>query len=377
MDFYEKYRNIKVRLAPFRLKRDFETVKTVASIDALADRADIIERGNKPGRILGCPPGLDIDNLMIRAFKHLEILERGEFPLKGMFTEPAISLSDHSFIEKDGKMHMFYNRGFIGYDWPERCVDTIGHAISDNLIDWTVLSPAVSISQGGIDCYSCWSPAVVFFENKYWMFYTGVNQYIAQATCLAFSDNLDTFIKYGKNPVYIPGKWCPWNENKWSDCRDVYIMRDEDKFFMYFCTSRILPDGSQHNAIGVASSKNLIDWKDENQFSFEECGHMAESPFVFKHEKKYYLFYTNCGKGTTYAVSDNPIDGFVSMGLVLGDEHHEGDTAHVPSCSEVFEFKGKWYISYAERLPGNEQYLQILEFFWNKDGSFYLGKAVK
>jgi hypothetical protein len=45
--------------------------------------------------------------------------------------------------------------------------------------------------------------------------------------------------------------------------------------------------------------------------------------------------------------------------------------------SEVFEFKGKWYISVAERLPGNEQYIEFMRFYWNEDGSVSVGDFVR
>ena len=40
MTFHRYYCDLKSRVAPFRTAEDFETIKTVASIDALADRAE-------------------------------------------------------------------------------------------------------------------------------------------------------------------------------------------------------------------------------------------------------------------------------------------------------------------------------------------------
>ena len=114
MTFHRYYCDLKSRVAPFRTAEDFETIKTVASIDALADRADVIHRGNVPGWRFDRPEGLDEENLMRRAFLHLEALERGEFPLRGKFTEPGISLADHTFVVEVDRVHLFYNRGRIG-----------------------------------------------------------------------------------------------------------------------------------------------------------------------------------------------------------------------------------------------------------------------
>lgn len=377
--FYKRYHQFKARLAPFRKKTDFETKKTVGICDALVDRADLICNGNVPGGyVLNCPPGIDIENLMQRAENHLQALERGELPLKGKFAEPGISVSDHAIVEKDGKIHVFYNRGYVGYDWPERCCDTIGHAVSDDLINWEVLPLAITIEPDTYDNYSTWSPTIVLKNGKYYMIYTGVNENTCEAMCLATSDDLCVWKKYSKEPIYIPGDWCPWDRNKWSDCRDPYVFQDDDGiYYMFFCTMVKQEDGGQHNAMGIASSKDLIHWKDEKQFLLKGCSHMPESPFVIKRNGKYYLFYTNCGKGTCYAVADNVLGEYEVKELLIGGEKISEDLAHVPSCAEVFEFKGNWYITYATRLPGNEQYIELKEFFWNEDDSITIGKDVK
>ena len=61
MNFQTRYQILKAYLGPFRIKQDFETIKTVAAIDALADRADMLQRGCIPGNFIpgssySCPP---------------------------------------------------------------------------------------------------------------------------------------------------------------------------------------------------------------------------------------------------------------------------------------------------------------------------------
>ena len=115
MNFKDTYRNIICRLARFRTKNDYETVKTVGIIDALIERASTINEGALPDMPLGTVPGHTIENFVSRAETYLSALECGEYPLKGMFTEPGKALVDHSFVEKDGLIHIFYNIGAIGY----------------------------------------------------------------------------------------------------------------------------------------------------------------------------------------------------------------------------------------------------------------------
>lgn len=377
MEFYNKYLNLRARLAPYKTKTDYETIKMVAAAESLLVRAYAIHFGCKPGIILPCPPGIDEKNLTERAEKIIVALERGESPLKGKFTEPGVSLSDHSVYVEGSTVHLFYNRGYVGYDWPERNVDTIGHAVTENLVDWKILPPAITIEANGVEGHGIWSPSVIRRGDTYYMLYTGVNEKISQSTCLATSTDLVHWKKYEQNPVYVPGSWSPWRADEWSDNRDVMVLEDGGIYYMYYCVLKYMEDGSLHNAIGVASSKDLLHWKHENAFVLENCIYMPESPFVVCKDGKYYLFYTNCGVGTCYAVSDDPVRGFKTMGeLITEGRVNDGDTAHVPSCSEVFAFHGKWYITYATRLPGSEQYLEMKEFIWNEDGTVSTGRPV-
>ena len=209
------------------------------------------------------------------------------------------------------------------------------------------------------------------------MYYTGVNFEIAQTICMATSTDLQSWERWPDDPVFVPGTWFDWREDRWSDCRDPMVFLDDDgQYYLYVCTRWKDEAGQLHAAIGVASSRDRIHWEEAGIIRLPGCTECAESPFVMKRQGRYYLFYTNCGKGSAYAVSDNPISGWREKGLLLGAEDHSGDNAHVPSCSEVFAFRGKWYFSFCERLPGNEQYLELKELFWEEDGSVRLGTAV-
>ncbi|MBO4421983.1 MAG: family 43 glycosylhydrolase, partial [Clostridia bacterium] len=195
---------------------------------------------------------------------------------------------------------------------------------------------------------------------------------------LAVSDDLYTWEKCGKNPVVKPGIWGPWSVDRWSDCRDSMVFVDGDgNAYMYYCTAKYKKDGGAGPAVGVASSDDMVNWRDEGAYTFDICDVALESPFVMKRGGKYYMFYTNCNYGTAYAVSDDPVKGWKSLGMLIPWTIPPLCPANVPSCAEVFEFKGKWYISSCLREPGCEQYLEIFELSWNSDGTVTVGKRVE
>jgi hypothetical protein len=51
--------------------------------------------------------------------------------------------------------------------------------------------------------------------------------------------------------------------------------------------------------------------------------------------------------------------------------------AFVPSCAEIFTFQNNHYITVAERLPGNEQYLEIKQLFVDEKGNLSVGETIK
>ncbi len=372
-DFIKEYYSLKTRIAPFELKDDAETVKTVAAVNILLERAYNVNAGASTRGRYGFGSGHTAENYMSRARAYTEALEKGGFPLKGRFTEPGTALVDHSFIEADGKMHLYYNRGYIGYEWDTMPVYTVGHAVTDDLIHWKIEPPVISVDKDMHENYQVWSPGVAKKGDTYYMYYTGVNINVAQAICLATSKDLYKWEKYEKNPVVKPGKDCPWSADRWSDCRDAMVFVDDDgRAYMYYCTSTYTGP-----AVGVASSYDMINWSDGGAYAFDICDVALESPFVLKRGGKYYLFYTNCNHGTAYAVSDDPVRGWKSLGMLIPWTTPPLCPANVPSCAEVFEFRGEWYISSCLREPGCEQYLEIFHLTWNGDGTVTVGKRVE
>lgn len=394
---FRKYCELKARIAPFELKTDAETVKTVSIINVLLERTLNVDAGASTEGRFGMSPGQTLENYIGRAEKYIAALERGKYPLKGKATEPGKALVDHSFIVKDGRVHLFYNRDFVGYEWDTMPVNTVGHAVTDDLVNWTWEAPVVSVDPSKFENYQVWSPGVAEKDGRYYMYYTGVNYNVAQAICVAVSDDLYHWEQPedgAVNPVVKPGAWCPWDESRWSDCRDSMVFVDNDgTAYMYYCTSKYVdvPDGAvegewtgrgnenrpARTAVGIASSNDMIHWRDRGAYTFDICDITLESPFVLRRGNKYYMFYTNCGHGTAYAVSDDPISGWKSLGMLMPWKIPPECPANVPSCAEVFEFKGEWYISSCLREPGCEQYLELFRLTWNEDGTVTVGERIE
>jgi hypothetical protein len=222
--------------------------------------------------------------------------------------ETGVQARDFAFIYAQGQFHLFYNRldHAVPYDSTE--VD-FGHAVSTDLYNWTQLSHVMSVKDGTWDKLHVWAPSIIYRSGLYYMFYTGViyvpfawDRY--QKTGLATSSNLTTWQRSG-DPVY-QGNVVPWvyaDSTTTEGCafRDPFVLPHDatggDSLLMYYVATpnTAIPE----RIVGIAQSPtNPAEWYNVRpmwntdaaspHYGFGAC----ESPHVFLHNGKYYLFAT-------------------------------------------------------------------------------------
>lgn len=341
--------------------------KAAGIIESLLNRAEErIWNVLPPGKFNWSWSGLGTPSEIIAQAKgFLKTLSAGKDPFEGKFAEPGGYVVDHALVERDSMTHLFYIRGAAATNWPEYPESNLGHAISKDLINWQVKNPVLQCPDTGWDDYQIWSPYVLEHNGEYFMFYTGVNKKYCEAIGLATSRDLYHWKRYGKNPVVTTGRWGIWNANEWSDCRDPMVLQDDGVFYCYYCAARIDPATGKHEyCVGISSSKDLYRWKDRGFIRLKQSLQTPpESPFVVKHGRTYYLFYTNYKYGISYAISQNPLKHWRElptdeMSLIPGS-----------SASEIYHAHGKWYISFISHMRDDLHFLEIRRLIWNKGGT--------
>ncbi len=341
--------------------------KTAGIISELLDRAEQKILGElPPGRFTWSWGGFDDPAGMVTmAEGFMEVLATGKDPLEGKFAEPGGYVVDHAIVKKDDLWHLIYIRGIAGTNWPEYPLSNFGHAVSHDLVNWHTEKPVLQTLEEGFDTYQVWAPHIIEHDDKYWIFYTGVNDSVTQAICLATSEDLYHWERYEGNPLFNSLPWGEWNLNKWSDCRDPMVFKDGDMFYCYYTAARLVPETEKFEyCLGIASSKDLIMWKDEG---FRRLLHTLEtppeSPFVVKKNGKYYLFYTNYKHGIVYVKSNDPLDGW--------KENPDDPQSIIEgvSASEIIQENGKWYITFISHMANGLHFFEIRELIWNEDGT--------
>jgi arabinan endo-1,5-alpha-L-arabinosidase len=342
-------------------------MKTAGIIGELLDRAEQKVLGMLPkGRYGWSWAGFDDPQGMVDlASGFLAELSSGRDPLAGKFAEPGMYTVDHAILKQDDGWHLIYIRGIAATNWPEYPLSNFGHAVSHDLVNWHIRKPVLETPASGFDVYQVWAPHIIKHDGKYWMFYAGVNDSATQAICLATSVDLYHWERHEGNPLITSLPWGNWDTTQWSDCRDPMVLKEGGTFYCYYTAARTVPgSGDVENCLGIASSMDLIHWKDEG---YRRLIHTLktppESPFVVKRNGEYYLFYTNYKYGIVYVRSPDPLNGWKE------DPEDPHSIMEGVSATEIFEHEGKWYITLISHMPYGLHFLEIRELVWKEDGS--------
>ncbi len=231
---------------------------------------------------------------------------------------------DHALIKEEGVYHVFYIHSLP----PEqgqylRSEKWLGHLTSTDLRHWErqdSILPVSEMPQGSWEDSFIWAPKVVDVpdSNYRFLFYTGVDASIVQQAGLAYTTDLESWVRWPFNPIYHPGAWAAWTPGLWSNCRDPEIFHDSiaDEYLMLNTATTAEDKG----AISLALSDDLVDWTDMGAF-FENDSHaVLESVQLVKAGGLYHMFFTEQWvQGTSHISSPTLYGPWSKDGLSIID----------------------------------------------------------
>ncbi|MCQ6562902.1 family 43 glycosylhydrolase [Paenibacillus mendelii] len=286
----------------------------------------------------------------------LKALEEGRNLFAGRFSEVDGLCVDHAFFKVDGRFHLIYIRLEACNMWQELGMGNFGHASSQDLLNWEIHQPVLPVIPGSWENTHVWAPHVFQHDERYWMFYTGVNENACQAINAAVSTDLVNWERVSKEPLIIP-PWGLWAPEHFSNCRDPFVLKDDDGFYCYY--TGYVKETSQY-CVGIAYSNDLINWEDRGYSIVENSTEVPpESPFVIKRGGIYHLFYTSYTHGTVVATSTKPDSGFCD---VSGDGFQvlQGVTA-----SEFLQDEdGQWYMTAITHETNHFHFIEFYRLEW-------------
>jgi beta-fructofuranosidase len=173
-------------------------------------------------------------------------------PLYHFLPESNWMNDPNGLIQWDGLYHLFYQYNPNG---PFHGTIHWGHAVSEDLVHWADLPPALAPTHGGPDEDGCWSGCAVDNDGVPTLVYTGVRggDRREEGTCIATSsDGLLTWKKHPGNPVIAS----PPQGLDVLGFRDPYVWK-EGKTWYHLVGSGI--EGVGGTAL-LYESEDLIHW---------------------------------------------------------------------------------------------------------------------
>jgi len=212
----------------------------------------------------------------------------------------ALKLADRwiwdSWYVKDGDTyHAFYlcaSRGLVDPNRRHRN-PAVGHAISKDLKNWTVLADALTPADNpAFDSWTTWTGSVIKDDTgKWWMFYTGSareDDGLIQRIGAATSDDLVTWQKVSNSAlVEADGNWYElldlkvWGDQAW---RDPWVFRfpNESTWHMLITARSNQGNPRTRGVVGHATSTDLLNWQVQPPLSKPDQGFGQNEVFQFE-----------------------------------------------------------------------------------------------
>lgn len=234
----------------------------------------------------------NIHRAQVETDRKKEEVSRGRMRQEYHFMPQAGWMNDpNGLIFFRGKYHFFYQYNPYGAFWD--CMYW-GHAVSEDLLHWEYLPPALAPSEF-YDDYpkgGCFSGSAIVCDDKLFLMYTGTvnnGNGVEQTQCIAYSEDGVYFEKYEGNPVLRAP------EGIKADCfRDPKVWKHEDTYYMVCGASR-----EDRGLALLYKSEDMLHWSFFNVLaeSRGEWGFMWECPDFFQIGDQYVLTFSPMGSG--------------------------------------------------------------------------------
>jgi len=205
----------------------------------------------------------------------------------------------------------------------------LGHAVTENLIDWKTLPPALQPDPSNKDDdLQPWTGCALWHKNLGYLFYTmrgSANGARQQKIGLATSSDLFHWQRHPGNPVLVPDESLYATAKRPTpgvvDCRDLQVISaPHGGWYGFFATRQPGDELPETAVIGCAYSEDLIHWQQLPPAFAPNKYACIEVPDVFQIGDKWYLLCLtgnhygnrdifndpNLLNGTIYAVAERP-----------------------------------------------------------------------
>jgi beta-fructofuranosidase len=244
-------------------------------------------------------------------------------------TRPDRYLWDTWLVPAEGRYHLFHMQKVAG----ETDSLEIGHVVSDDLVRWTMLDPALTLGPlGSWDRFRFRTGTVVSQGGRYYLFYGAAPEMIDRVG-VATSTDLVHWERFAGNPIAeADPRWYehdassrPTGAVAW---RDPCIVRDGDEWVMYLAArSNHGPTGGR-GTIATLRSRDLLRWDVGQPLDVPAGYAVMEVPDVFELDGRWFLLHSTSHRmGTRFPTCDPALTAGT---FVLWAKHRDGPYERPP-----------------------------------------------
>jgi len=275
--------------------------------------------------------------------------------LKNGYAPKGFYLKDFCIIQVNDVYHLFHIAGTPGVSC---CLPGnelwFGHATTKDFLRWETHEPCFYIDTHGWDNGHVFAPYVIEAFGMYWMFYTGVSINNTQRIGVATSEDLFHWKRAAVEPIIRPEEYdwafCP--TDKGASCRDPHVCQFGDEYSLYYTAVTRTGKG----CVARASSRDLLNWRDEGPvFISDQLAH-PESSNVQKLDGKFLLFFGGQYENWSYVISDNPYDWKGCQPIALKKD--------ITAMEVILRQGERWLVSYF-KMNNYRMFLGIIDWSVN------------
>ena len=236
----------------------------------------------------------------------------------------CLCMNDFDVIKIKDTFHVIHLQGPPIYPFDATILETsYGHIVSKDLIKWETQVPAFGVSDiSHFDDSGIWTMHIIEHENRYWMFYTGLNRriYFQQKIGLAISQDLtlNNWKRYKKNPILSADSsyYQTDDDMAW---RDPFVVFDKksNQWLMFIAAKNKDGKKDTRGCIGLAVSEDLINWEVKPPILEPRKFFEMECPVVQFINNAYYLFVSVSNDYRVYVYkADNLLGTYEALGPI-------------------------------------------------------------
>ena len=247
----------------------------------------------------------------------------------------------------------------------------IGHATSHDLQTWSIHELALHRGAAGAWDDVLATGSVHAWGGRYWMAYTG---HRTAQTGLAVSDDLFHWQRAPGNPTTAldPDHYeaIGSGRRKMTHWRDPFLIEMDGEIFQIVCASRNCGSPDSRGALGLARSRDMVDWQVLPPLPVEPVVQELECPQVHLIEGSWYVVFST---GTTWfsdrALASYPpsLLGWTTYSMVADNwsgPYRLVETGRIvppefniqPYAGQLIQWQGRWSLI-GTVLDGDERYI--------------------